>query len=390
MSGIPTRWRWCGGPWRGSPRRFPPADRSLGNGIFNSGAAVGAVLTPLVVAPLTVKFGWRVPFVILGALGLVWVVFWLIATRGADLSGMPDPRIEDREGTGQLSPAAKKGFGIVVALALLIASTGFFWGAPTPASEVNGTQTVQAASTGFHFNAAALWWGVAVFMVGMLLAALVMPRESLEESEWARSLGEVVRNRRFWIIAAVGITINVTWHFLASWMGTFFQEERRLGLFTGAMVTSLPFLAADVGNLAGGALTRKLAARGRTPAQARKIVMIGCLALVSLAVWVGFVRSDALVILLLCLTAMGTAAYMVNFFAFGQDVAPRHTGLVIGYLGGLGNLFAAGFTPLAGWISQQGWGFTPDFIIIGLLPLIGLVALLTGWKEEDKIAPKSA
>src|SRR5262249_29854843 len=38
---------------------LPPADRSLGNGIFNSGAAVGAVLTPLVVPPLTVHYGWR-------------------------------------------------------------------------------------------------------------------------------------------------------------------------------------------------------------------------------------------------------------------------------------------------------------------------------------------
>ena len=340
---------------------LPPKDRSLGNGIFNSGAAIGAVLTPLVVAPLAVRFGWRIPFIILGCLGLVWVGFWLVLTRGSSLS------VASREGElatgGRLSPEAARGFGVVVALAVLVALTAFWFGAPS------------------------LWWGVAVFMVGMLLAALAMPAEWLAGSEWASSLGEIVRNRRFWIIAAVGVTINVTWHFLASWMGTFFQEERRLGLFAGAMVTSLPFLAADLGNLGGGALTRALVARGRTTAQARKLVMIICLALVSLAVWVGFVRSDALVIGLLCLTAMGTAAYMVNFFAFGQDVSPRHTGLVIGYLGGLGNLFAAGFTPLAGWISQGQWGFTPNFIIIGLLPLIGLSALLIGWREGG---PKTA
>jgi ACS family hexuronate transporter-like MFS transporter len=97
---------------------------------------------------------------------------------------------------------------------------------------------------------------------------------------------------------------------------------------------------------------------------------------------VGFIDSLYVVVGLLCLTAIGTAAYMVNFFAFGQDVSPTHTGLVIGYLGGLGNLFAAGFAPLAGWISQGRWGFAPDFIIIGLLPLVGLAVLLIGWKEE--------
>src|SRR5208337_1772428 len=70
-----------------------------------------------------------------------------------------------------------------------------------------------------------------------------------------------------------------------------------------------------------------------------------------------------------------------NYFAFGQDVAPSHTGLVIGCLGGLGNLFAAGFMPVAGWISQGRSGFTPNFIIIGLLPLAGLAALLAFWRS---------
>src|SRR5262249_52967010 len=44
---------------------LPPSDRSLGNGIFNSGAAIGAVLTPLVVPCLADRVGWRFPFVIL-------------------------------------------------------------------------------------------------------------------------------------------------------------------------------------------------------------------------------------------------------------------------------------------------------------------------------------
>jgi hypothetical protein len=70
-------------------------------------------------------------------------------------------------------------------------------------------------------------------------------------------------------------------------------------------------------------------------------------------------------------------------FAFGQDVAPSHTGLVIGCLGGLGNLFAAGFMPVAGWISQGRSGFTPNFIIIGLLPLAGLATLLAFWRQDD-------
>ena len=44
---------------RVTARILPPKDRSLGNGIFNSGAAVGAVLTPIVVTFLVPKVGWR-------------------------------------------------------------------------------------------------------------------------------------------------------------------------------------------------------------------------------------------------------------------------------------------------------------------------------------------
>jgi ACS family hexuronate transporter-like MFS transporter len=76
---------------------------------------------------------------------------------------------------------------------------------------------------------------------------------------------------------------------------------------------------------------------------------------------------------------------MVNYFAFGQDVAPEHTGLVIGYLGGLGNLFAAGFLPLAGWISQGRYGFAPNFAIVGVLPLLGLLTLLLAWGRDEPL-----
>src|SRR4051794_9566158 len=61
---------------------LPPADRSLGNGIFNSGAAVGAIVTPLLVAPLAAAFGWRIAFVVTGTFGFVWVAVWLVALGG--------------------------------------------------------------------------------------------------------------------------------------------------------------------------------------------------------------------------------------------------------------------------------------------------------------------
>jgi ACS family hexuronate transporter-like MFS transporter len=56
---------------------FPKRERALATGIFNSGANVGALLTPIVVPYITVKFGWQSSFYVLGVIGLLWVPFWL-------------------------------------------------------------------------------------------------------------------------------------------------------------------------------------------------------------------------------------------------------------------------------------------------------------------------
>ncbi len=55
---------------------FPKRERALANGIFNSGSNVGVVLAPLVVPWLTLRWGWQTAFVVLGALGFVWLALW--------------------------------------------------------------------------------------------------------------------------------------------------------------------------------------------------------------------------------------------------------------------------------------------------------------------------
>lgn len=55
---------------------FPRRERALATGLFNSGSNVGAILAPLAVPWLTLHFGWQMAFVILGATGFVWLIFW--------------------------------------------------------------------------------------------------------------------------------------------------------------------------------------------------------------------------------------------------------------------------------------------------------------------------
>mgnify|MGYP001614232100 CR=1 FL=1 len=57
---------------------FPQKERALAIGIFNAGSNVGALIAPLLVPWLTVKFGWPMAFLVTGALGFAWLVPWQI------------------------------------------------------------------------------------------------------------------------------------------------------------------------------------------------------------------------------------------------------------------------------------------------------------------------
>jgi ACS family hexuronate transporter-like MFS transporter len=60
---------------------FPQRERALATGIFNSGTNVGAIVAPLMVPFLAVRFGWRSAFLVAGSLDLIWIVAWLAMFR---------------------------------------------------------------------------------------------------------------------------------------------------------------------------------------------------------------------------------------------------------------------------------------------------------------------
>jgi MFS transporter, ACS family, hexuronate transporter len=57
---------------------FPKKERALATGIFNSGANIGAIVTPLTVPFIIETWEWQWAFIITGMLGFVWVIFWFI------------------------------------------------------------------------------------------------------------------------------------------------------------------------------------------------------------------------------------------------------------------------------------------------------------------------
>src|SRR5712692_10230697 len=56
---------------------FPKKERALATGIFNAGSNVGAIVAPLVVPWIAINWCWQWAFILTGAVGLVWLAFWI-------------------------------------------------------------------------------------------------------------------------------------------------------------------------------------------------------------------------------------------------------------------------------------------------------------------------
>src|SRR6516164_4293205 len=55
---------------------LPPSKQSRGMGISYSGASVGAIVAPLIVTPVAIRYGWRSAFVVTGMVGIAWLTLW--------------------------------------------------------------------------------------------------------------------------------------------------------------------------------------------------------------------------------------------------------------------------------------------------------------------------
>tara|TARA_B110001452_G_C15241681_1_gene430033 strand:+ start:10716 stop:12002 length:1287 start_codon:yes stop_codon:yes gene_type:complete len=73
------------GNWPGAVKSngewFPVKERAFAQGIFNSGASIGNVIAPFVIVFLYARFGWKTTYIILGAVGLLWVIPWLFLNK---------------------------------------------------------------------------------------------------------------------------------------------------------------------------------------------------------------------------------------------------------------------------------------------------------------------
>lgn len=82
---------------------LPPSQRSRGIAVAYSGGSLGAVVTPLIITPVAVWWGWRAAFLFTGVIGACWLLVWSVVSRRAEIrtrhatpAAQPPFRFSDR------------------------------------------------------------------------------------------------------------------------------------------------------------------------------------------------------------------------------------------------------------------------------------------------------
>jgi ACS family hexuronate transporter-like MFS transporter len=287
---------------RTTQRILQPGERSMGNSILQSGAALGAVLIPLIMLVLfdpDRPSTWRAPFLAVGACGALWVVLWWLSVRRADLAL-------------NLAP---------------------------PAAGANGKAGLPAAG---------------------------LPRGLFA--------------RRFAALVVLVVTINMTWHFLRAWLPKYLRTPE-LG-YSPQMTnwfSSGYYVFADVGALSAGFLTLTLARRGVAVHTSRRLVFLGYALLAALCLAAPFLSAGPLLLALLLVIGFGSLGVFPNYYSFSQDLTVRHQGKVTGVLGCCCWVAMAGWQELIGQLVYHTRSYTLCFVIAGLAPLVGFLALVVLW-----------
>lgn len=121
------------GPWPGATKSnaewFPQKERAFAQGLFNAAASIGSILAPIIILMLYLAFGWKLTFVIVGCLGLLWIIPWLIINKKGPkehpwitegereyiLSGQPEAKVTvDRGKSWKELLSNKKNYSVIL------------------------------------------------------------------------------------------------------------------------------------------------------------------------------------------------------------------------------------------------------------------------------------
>lgn len=338
-------------------------NRTMGNSILQSGGALGAILTPIVIIVIVGKNealgAWRSPFIIIGSLGVTWVIGWLLSVRANDLR-LPDQGATKNPGR----------WWLIVAIIAVVGSLGWYFQATLLSALPDLTSTREFFDT--H-----------PILITVVACVVCLAAAGLSDRDFFR---ECVTNRRFWTLVPVVIFINLTWQLIRAWLPSFLQEGRGATEAAALWFNSAYYVAADVGCIAAGAGTLWLARRGLGVHKTRLLVFGVCAAMTSLTMVAASLPLGWGLYAVLLVVAAGSLGLFPCYYSLAQETSDRHMGKTSGLLGALAWLISAPAQKAFGKIVDETHSFDKGLGWAGIAPVLALIVLMAAWPRDTTAA----
>ena len=200
------------------------------------------------------------------------------------------------------------------------------------------------------------------------------------------SLLKILGQRNFWGIAIPRFLADPTWGTLSFWLPLYLSTVRHMDLKHIALFAWMPFLAADFGCVFGGLVAMTFQKRlGLTVINSRRAAFtLGAFLMMGVA-FVGFVESPYAAIALLSLGGFAHQTLSVTVITMSSDLFRKNEiATAAGMAGTFGNAGLLIFSLLIGGLVAK-VGYTPFFICLGLLDLVGATVLWTVVRERREV-----
>lgn len=200
------------------------------------------------------------------------------------------------------------------------------------------------------------------------------------------SVRAIAAQRNFWGIALPRFLADPTWGTLTFWLPLYLTNVRHFDLKQIALFAWMPFFAADLGCLFGGALAMTLQKRARlSVVDARRWVFTVGAALMLGVAGAGFVASPYTAIALLSLAGFAHQTLSVTVITMASDLFRRNeVATAAGMAGLFGNAGLLIFSLLIGGLVSK-VGYAPFFACLGLFDVLGAVVLWTLVRERRPV-----
>ncbi|WP_323121204.1 MFS transporter [Burkholderia alba] len=208
-----------------------------------------------------------------------------------------------------------------------------------------------------------------------------------------RRVRDVLGARRFWAIALPRFFAEPAWQTFSFWIPLYLATERKMDLAHIAIFAWMPFLAADLGGIAGGYLSPFLMKRFRMPLVRSRVagVALGAVMMIGPAA-IGLVASPYQAIALFCVGGFAHQMISALVNTLAADVFdPEEVGTASGFAGMAAWTGGLGFSLVVGALADK-VGYGPLFACLGVFDLIGvtLLALLIRGQSRDERALAAA